>query len=93
MYGRSCKMQDPETSLSSSNASNANVSQSSAIVVTSGPEIVSSLHIKTVRPKDAGIYTCAPSNARNYTVVVHVIKGMHCLEYFTHYKKDHLLSK
>ena len=68
------------SSLSSSNASNANASQSSAIVVTSGPEIVSSLHIKTVRPKDAGIYTCAPSNARNYTVVVHVIKGTHCLE-------------
>ena len=63
----------PWSSLSSSNASNAN--QSSAIVVTSGPEVVSSLHIKTVRPKDAGIYTCAPSNARNYTIVVHVIKG------------------
>ena len=71
------------SSLSSSNASNANASQSSAIVVTSGPEIVSSLHIKTVRPKDAGIYTCAPSNARNYTVVVHVIKGKHCLEKFS----------
>ena len=47
----------------------------SAIVLTSGPEIVSGLHIVTVRPKDAGTYTCAPSNARNYSVVVHVIKG------------------
>jgi len=37
--------------------------------------LVSTLRIDTVRPKDAGIYTCAPSNARNHSVVVHVIKG------------------
>ena len=37
--------------------------------------LVSTLRIDTVRPKDAGTYTCAPSNARNHSVVVHVIKG------------------
>ena len=37
--------------------------------------LVSSLHIDNVRPKDAGTYTCSPSNARNHSVVVHVIKG------------------
>ena len=39
------------------------------------PVVVSSLYIDTVTPKDAGTYTCAPSNARNHSVVVHVIKG------------------
>jgi len=55
-----------------------NSSQNSATItlhLTSGPEIVSSLLIQTVKPRDAGTYTCAPSNARNYSVVVHVIKG------------------
>ena len=37
--------------------------------------LVSSLYIDTVKPEDAGKYTCAPSNARNHSVVVHVIKG------------------
>ena len=56
-----------------------NSSQNSATItlhLTSGPEIVSSLLIQTVKPRDAGTYTCAPSNARNYSVVVHVIKGI-----------------
>ena len=53
----------------------------SAIVLTSGPEIVSGLYIETVRPKDAGTYTCAPSNARNYSVVIHVIKGKKLYSY------------
>ena len=39
--------------------------------------LVSTLRIDTVRPKDAGTYTCAPSNARNHSVVVHVIKGQY----------------
>lgn len=37
--------------------------------------LVSSLHIGNVSPRDAGTYTCSPSNARNHSVVVHVIKG------------------
>lgn len=37
--------------------------------------LVSTLQIENVRPKDAGTYTCSPSNARNHSVVVHVIKG------------------
>ena len=37
--------------------------------------LVSSLYIDTVKPENAGTYTCAPSNARNHSVVVHVIKG------------------
>ena len=56
--------------------------QQSAIVLTFGPEVISSLHIKTVRPKDAGTYTCAPSNARNYSVVVHVIKGIDIFSFY-----------
>ena len=36
---------------------------------------VSTLDIVNVTAADAGIYTCAPSNARNHSVVVHVVKG------------------
>jgi hypothetical protein len=39
------------------------------------PVVVSVLEITTVMPDDAGTYTCAPSNARNHSVVVHVIQG------------------
>ena len=39
------------------------------------PLVVSILEISTVMPDDAGTYTCAPSNARNHSVVVHVIQG------------------
>jgi hypothetical protein len=39
------------------------------------PVVVSMLEIQTVMPDDAGVYTCAPSNARNHSVVVHVIQG------------------
>jgi len=39
------------------------------------PLVVSMLEISTVMPDDAGTYTCAPSNARNHSVVVHVIQG------------------
>lgn len=37
--------------------------------------LVSSLDIFNVLASDAGSYTCAPSNARNHSVVVHVVKG------------------
>ena len=36
---------------------------------------VSTLDIVNVTTADAGIYTCAPSNALNHSVVVHVVKG------------------
>ena len=39
------------------------------------PIVVSMLEIQTVMPDDAGTYTCAPSNARNRSAVVHVIQG------------------
>ena len=38
--------------------------------------IVSMLEIQMVMPDDAGTYTCAPSNARNHSAVVHVIQGI-----------------
>eukprot|EP00094_Tigriopus_californicus_P008358 TCALIF_08053-PA protein Name:"Protein of unknown function" AED:0.33 eAED:0.38 QI:0/0/0/0.5/1/1/2/0/174 len=39
-------------------------------------EPVSKLEVSNVTLGDAGAYTCAPSNARNHSVVVHVVKGM-----------------
>lgn len=39
------------------------------------PIVVSMLEIQMVMPDDAGAYTCAPSNARNHSAVVHVIQG------------------
>jgi hypothetical protein len=39
------------------------------------PLVVSMLEIQMVMPDDAGTYTCAPSNAKNHSVVVHVIQG------------------
>ncbi|XP_059081391.1 uncharacterized protein LOC131879162 [Tigriopus californicus] len=38
-------------------------------------EPVSKLEVSNVTLGDAGAYTCAPSNARNHSVVVHVVKG------------------
>ena len=37
--------------------------------------LASTLDIYNVLPSDAGTYTCDPSNAKNYSVVVHVVKG------------------
>jgi hypothetical protein len=37
--------------------------------------VVSTLDVLNVTLADAGIYTCSPSNAKNYSVVVHVVKG------------------
>lgn len=38
--------------------------------------LVSTLDIVNVTAKDdGGVYTCAPSNARNHSVVVHVVQG------------------
>ena len=42
--------------------------------------VVSMLEIQMVMPDDAGTYTCAPSNARNHSAVVHVIQGMEARE-------------
>ena len=36
---------------------------------------VSVLEINHVLSGDAGNYTCAPSNAKNHTIQVHVVKG------------------
>lgn len=37
--------------------------------------LVSTLEIFDVRMTDGGVYTCAPSNAKNHSVIVHVVKG------------------
>lgn len=37
--------------------------------------LVSTLDIFDVRQTDGGVYTCAPSNAKNHSVIVHVVKG------------------
>ena len=44
-------------------------------MIAAGVMAVSALDILNVTAADAGIYTCAPSNARNHSVVVHVVKG------------------
>ena len=38
--------------------------------------LVSTLDIFDVSQTDGGVYTCAPSNAKNHSVMVHVVKGM-----------------
>ena len=44
------------------------------------PRWVSSIEIKNVTSaEDAGVYTCAPSNAKNYSIVVHVVQGQYRL--------------
>ena len=40
-----------------------------------GAMAVSTLDVANATAADAGIYTCAPSNARNHSVVVHVVRG------------------
>jgi len=37
--------------------------------------LVSTLDIFDVRQTDGGVYTCTPSNAKNHSVIVHVVKG------------------
>ena len=37
--------------------------------------LVSTLDIFDVHQTDGGVYTCAPSNAKNHSVIVHVVKG------------------
>ena len=44
--------------------------------------LVSTLEIFDVRMTDGGVYTCAPSNAKNHSVIVHVVKGKY---YFSNY--------
>ena len=41
--------------------------------------LVSTLDIFDVRQSDKGVYTCAPSNAKNHSVIVHVVKGKYTL--------------
>ena len=43
---------------------------------------VSALEVSNVTSADAGEYMCAPSNAKNYSVVVHVVKGTTVLATF-----------
>ena len=45
-------------------------------VVTESRRRTSNLLISKVTTKDAGNYTCAPSNAQADSVMVHVIEGM-----------------
>ena len=51
-------------------------------VVTESRRRTSNLLVSKVNKKDAGNYTCVPSNARADSVMVHVIDGM-----FTMYKE------
>ena len=54
-------------------------SSSSSSVAAADPIVgamaVSTLDVANATAADAGIYTCAPSNARNHSVVVHVVRG------------------
>ena len=49
-------------------------------VVTESRRRTSNLLVSKVNKKDAGNYTCVPSNARADSVMVHVIDGMYVLE-------------
>ena len=51
-------------------------------MVTESRRRTSNLLVSKVNKKDAGNYTCVPSNARADSVMVHVIDGM-----FTMYKE------
>ena len=52
-------------------------------VVTESRRRTSNLLISKVTTKDAGNYTCVPSNAQADSVMVHVIEGMHFVYSFT----------
>ena len=52
-------------------------------VVTESRRRTSNLLISKVTTKDAGNYTCAPSNAQADSVMVHVIEGMYFICSFT----------
>ena len=56
----------------SSSSSSVAVAAADPIV---GAMAVSTLDVANATAADAGIYTCAPSNARNHSVVVHVVRG------------------
>ena len=53
--------------------SSSSVAAAAPIIV--GAMAVSTLDVANATAADAGIYTCAPSNARNHSVVVHVVRG------------------
>jgi len=51
--------------------------------------LVSTLDIFDVSQTDGGVYTCAPSNAKNHSVMVHVVKGM--IHFFLLYRNVELV--
>ncbi|XP_043218355.1 zwei Ig domain protein zig-8-like [Amphibalanus amphitrite] len=46
-----------------------------SVVTEKGDVTTSHLLIRAARPSDSGVYSCAPSNARIATIIVHVLQG------------------
>ena len=46
-----------------------------SVVTEKGDVTTSHLLIRAARPSDSGVYSCAPSNARVATSIVHVMQG------------------
>lgn len=54
----------------------SNVNNNHSMIQTQSMPSTSILSIKEVNLKNAGNYTCAPSNARSAFIMVHVLRGM-----------------
>lgn len=54
----------------------SNVNNNHSMIQTQSMPSTSILSIKEVNFKNAGNYTCAPSNARPAFIMVHVLRGM-----------------
>lgn len=54
----------------------SNVNNNHSVIQTQSMPSTSILSIKEVNLKNAGNYTCAPSNARSAFIMVHVLRGM-----------------
>lgn len=54
----------------------SNANNNHSVIQTQSMPSTSILSIKEVNLKNAGNYTCAPSNARSAFIMVHVLRGM-----------------